>query len=98
MVGEAHGPPGQARARKTLRMNVTVDIITGRILMAPNLISDIGSGLFNMDSYTRIPGRVKLLQIVKKNVVVELNCTVSFNITNQEIQNQSCKRHVDFKL
>lgn len=98
MVGEAHGPSGQARPRHTMRMNVTVDIITERIIMAPNLSSDIGSGLFSMDTYTRVPGRVKLLLIIKKNVVVEMNCTVNFNITSQEIQDQSCKRHVDLNL
>ncbi|XP_010669746.2 uncharacterized protein LOC104886903 [Beta vulgaris subsp. vulgaris] len=94
MVGLAHGPPGEARARRTMRMNVTVEIITERIILAPNLSRDIGFGLFSMDTYTRVPGRVKLLLIIKRNVVVEMNCTVAYNITSQEIQDQSCKRHV----
>ncbi|GAB4861667.1 hypothetical protein Ancab_036919 [Ancistrocladus abbreviatus] len=57
MVGEAHGPPGQAEARRTLRMNVTVDIETDRLLSAPSLSSDMESGQLNFNSYTRVPGK-----------------------------------------
>ncbi|KAH1085687.1 hypothetical protein GYH30_017593 [Glycine max] len=32
LVGEARGPPGRAKARRTLRMNVTIDVITDRVV------------------------------------------------------------------
>ncbi|KAK9672595.1 hypothetical protein RND81_12G110900 [Saponaria officinalis] len=95
MVGRAHGPPGRAPARRSIRMNITAEIIAASLVKAPNLISDLGSGVFTMDSYTRAPGIVKLI-VVKKSVVVEMNCTVTFNITSQEIQHQQCKSHVHF--
>ncbi|XP_021748544.1 uncharacterized protein LOC110714347 [Chenopodium quinoa] len=90
MVGEAHGPPGRARGRHTLRMNITVEIITERMFKASSIVSDLSSGLLITDTYSRVPGRIKVLVIDFKNVVVEMNCTVSFNTSSQEIQGQKC--------
>lgn len=94
VIGEARGPPGQAKPRRTMRMNITVDIITDRLLSSPNLQADVSSGLLNMSSYSRIPGRVKILKIIKRHVVVKMNCTLTVNISSQAIQEQKCKRKV----
>lgn len=93
VIGEARGPPGRAKARRTMRMNVTVDVITDRILAQPELGSDYNSGLLTMNSYTVVGGRVKIL-IIKKHVTVRMNCSLTINITSQAIQQQKCKRKV----
>lgn len=95
VVGEARGPPGQAKARRTVKMNITVDIITDQILSNPNLSSDLESGLLSMSSYSKVGGRVNILKIIKKHVTVKMNCTFTANITSQEILGQKCKRKVD---
>ncbi|PON32698.1 Immunoglobulin-like fold containing protein [Parasponia andersonii] len=95
VVGEARGPPGQAKPKRTMRMNITVDIITDRLMSSPNLVADVGSGLLTMSSYSRIPGRVKMLNIIKRHVVVKMNCTMKVNISSQTIQEQKCKRKVN---
>ncbi|KAM2280271.1 hypothetical protein ACFX1S_041009 [Malus domestica] len=92
VVGEAHGPPGQAKAGWTMRMNITVVIITNRLTSSPNVRADMGSGWLTMSSYSRIPGRVKMLNIIKKHVVVKMNCTIAINISSQAIQEQKCNR------
>ncbi|XP_015888819.3 uncharacterized protein LOC107423719 [Ziziphus jujuba] len=94
VVGEARGPPGKSKARRTMRMNITVDIITDRMLSNPNLMSDVGSGLLSMNSYSSISGRIKILDIIKKHVVVKMNCSMTVNISSQAIQDQKCKRKV----
>ena len=94
VVGEARGPPGKAKPRRTMQMNITVDIITDRLISNPNLQSDVGSGLLTMSSYSKIPGRVKMLSIINKHVVVKMNCTMTVNISSQAIQDQKCKRKV----
>ncbi|RVW43109.1 late embryogenesis abundant protein At1g64065-like [Vitis riparia] len=91
MIGQARTPPGKAKARRTLRMNVTVEIIPEKIMAVTRLLS---SRAINISSYTRIAGRVKIIKIIKKNVVVKLNCTMMVNLTSREIQGQSCKRHL----
>ncbi|KAF8380147.1 hypothetical protein HHK36_027630 [Tetracentron sinense] len=94
VVGEARNPPGKAKARRTLRMNITVEIIPDRLMNNPNLKSDVDSKILTMSSYTRIGGRVKIMKIIKKHVIVKMNCTISVNITSQAIQEQKCKRSV----
>lgn len=96
VVGEAHGPPGKARAHRTVRMNMTVDIMTDRLLSDPGLARDVMlSGLVNVWSYTRVSGKVKILGIVKKNVTVKMNCTMAVNVTRQAIQDVECKKKID---
>ncbi|XVF22468.1 hypothetical protein REPUB_Repub12eG0175400 [Reevesia pubescens] len=95
VVGDARGPPGRAKARRTMRMNMTVDIITDRILASPNLIADVSSGTLTMNSYSRIGGRVNMLNILKKHVTVKMNCSMTVNISSRAIQEQKCKRKVD---
>lgn len=94
VIGEAHGPPGQARPRRTMRMNITANIITDRIISNPSLQTELGLGLLNLGSFSRIPGRVKILNVIRRHVVVKMNCTFAYNISSQEIQTQKCKRKV----
>lgn len=93
-MGEARGPPGRAKARRTLRMNVTIDVITARVISSPDFVTDLGSGLLTMSSFSRVPGQVKILNLIKRHVVVKMNCTTTFNISTQAIKEQSCKRKV----
>ncbi|KAI4328845.1 hypothetical protein L6164_021168 [Bauhinia variegata] len=93
-VGEARGPPGQSKARRTTRMNITIDIITDRLLSSPNLSTDVDSGLLTMSIYSTVPGRVKILNLFRKHVVVKTNCTATVNISSQAIKEQKCKRKV----
>ncbi|XP_022735090.1 uncharacterized protein LOC111288456 [Durio zibethinus] len=95
VVGDARGPAGHAKARRTMRMNISVDIIADRLLASPNLTADVSSGTLTMSSYSRIRGRVNMLNIIKKHVTVKMNCSMTVNITSQAIQEQKCKRKVD---
>ncbi|PHT96592.1 hypothetical protein BC332_34482 [Capsicum chinense] len=94
VVGEARGPSGKSKARGTTRINVTIDIITDKIVSHPGLQNDITTGLLTMNSYTRVGGRVKLLNMIKKHVIVKMNCSITVNITSQSIQDQKCSKKV----
>ncbi|OVA18918.1 Late embryogenesis abundant protein [Macleaya cordata] len=96
LVGEALTPAGHAKARRTERMNVTVEIITQRLLAEPNLRADAASGVVTMNSYTKLGGRVKILKIIKKHMTVRMNCTMTVNLTSLTLQEQKCKRKVKF--
>ncbi|OWM64285.1 late embryogenesis abundant protein At1g64065-like [Punica granatum] len=98
LVGEARGPPGRARARRTMRMNITVDIITDRLISSTYLSADVRSGILSMSSYSRIPGRVKMIGIIRKYVIVKMNCSMTVNISSQAIKEQKCKRRVDLNF
>ncbi|XVF80143.1 hypothetical protein PTKIN_Ptkin15bG0046800 [Pterospermum kingtungense] len=94
-VGDARGPAGRAKARRTMQMNISVDIMTDQLLASPNLASDVSSGTLTMSSYSRIRGRVNMLNIIKRHVTVKMNCTMTVNISTTAIQEQKCKRKVD---
>ncbi|KAL6565973.1 hypothetical protein OROHE_005028 [Orobanche hederae] len=94
VISEAHGPPGRARARRTMRMNLKVDVMMDRVLSQLDLVSDINSGLLTVSTYTAVGGRVKIWMI-KKHVTVRMNCSMVVNITNQAIQKQECRRKVN---
>ncbi|KAH6756463.1 hypothetical protein C2S53_002464 [Perilla frutescens var. hirtella] len=94
-IGEAHVPGEKSRARRTMRMNVTVDVILDRIMGQPDLGSDISTGLVTVGTYTEVDGKVKLLMI-KKHVRVKMNCSMTINISSPTpaIQKQDCKHKV----
>lgn len=96
MIGEARGPPGKSKARRTMQMNITVHIITSRLITHPMLTDDISGGLLPMTTYTRVGGRVKILKLIDKYIVVKMNCSMSVNTTSRTIQDQKCKRKVQF--
>lgn len=94
VIGEARSPAGKAKARRTMRMNITVDIITDRLISHPMLTTEMASGLITMNSYTIVGGKVKMIKLINKHVTVKMNCTVSVNTTTRSIQDQKCKKKV----
>lgn len=92
-VGKGRIPAGVAKARRTMRMNMTVDIVPAKIMAVPEFTKEVGEGALTMTSFTRVHGKVKVI-MVKKNVVVELNCTMKYNFTSGGIQGDHCKRRV----
>ncbi|XP_059456560.1 late embryogenesis abundant protein At1g64065-like [Corylus avellana] len=93
VVGEARGPAGRAGPWRTVRMNVTVDVSTDRLISYQNVNKDVRSGLLTMSSYSRIPsGRVEVFKVFKKRVnILSMNCSITFNISSQAIEEQICK-------
>lgn len=94
LVGKGMFPQGVAEARRTLRRNVTVEIVPAKISAVPTMNLDLAAGEFNISSFTRIAGKVKILGFVKRNVVVRLNCTMSYNVSGGGFQGQHCRNRV----
>ncbi|KAL3498920.1 hypothetical protein ACH5RR_041652 [Cinchona calisaya] len=96
VIGEARTPPGIIKARRTLRMNLTMDVMVDRILdvLRQGQGTDLGVEGLPVSSYTKICGKVKILKIIRKNVVVTMNCTMTVDIKSQSINDQNCESHV----
>lgn len=94
VIGETRTPAGEARARKTLRMNVSIELMVDKIREVGRLKRDLDTGLLPISSYTRISGKVKITRAIKRGVVVKLNCTMNVNISSQGIQDRNCRRRV----
>ncbi|KAI3453766.1 hypothetical protein Pfo_010429 [Paulownia fortunei] len=94
IIGETKTPSGEAKARRTLRMNLSIKLRMDKILKVGRLRSDLGKGLLPISSYTRISGKVKITHVIKRSVVVKMNCTMNVNISSHGIQDQNCRRRV----
>lgn len=89
VIGEAQIAAGEARGRRTVDKNFRIDV---KILISPRLKSDLASGVLSISTYTKISGKVKIMNTIKKHVVVQMNCTMTLNTRSQAIQDQNCKR------
>ncbi|KDP25369.1 hypothetical protein JCGZ_20525 [Jatropha curcas] len=92
-VGEAITRSGKAKARRTIYMNVTVDLSPEKILGVESFGRDVSSGALAMNSSTVIGGKVKIAKIIKKYIIVEVNCSVTFNLTSQQNIQSHCRPH-----
>ncbi|KAK7251377.1 hypothetical protein RIF29_34516 [Crotalaria pallida] len=94
-IGEGFTPPGKAKARRTVRFNVTLKIVTSKLINVPGFSNDTVDQSLNLSTLTRIDGNVKILGMFKKKVVVELNCTAAYNITSGLIHGYNCLSNYD---
>ncbi|KAJ9148000.1 hypothetical protein P3X46_030099 [Hevea brasiliensis] len=92
VVGEARTPSEKAKARRTIHMNVTVNMIPEKILEVASWVKDAISGSLTVSTSTVIDGKVKILNIIKKHLAVEVNCTIKYHFLSQEIQ-ENCRPH-----
>ncbi|KAL5701267.1 hypothetical protein ACHQM5_026621 [Ranunculus cassubicifolius] len=93
-VGEAHIPQGLAKARRTQNLTLSMEIVTAKVLADPKFTSEFSSGVLTVSTFTKMDGRVRIIKIIKKHVVVKTNCSITVNITSQSIVEQKCKQKV----
>ncbi|XP_039122537.1 uncharacterized protein LOC120259069 [Dioscorea cayenensis subsp. rotundata] len=94
LVGVAYGPPGNARADRTLRTNMTVDVLGDRLIGDMDLVTEALTGAVAIKSSTMIGGRVKIIGIFKHHVDVMMNCSLNIAVINQSILDQNCVHRV----
>ncbi|KAI3792364.1 hypothetical protein L2E82_06241 [Cichorium intybus] len=91
VVGVADVPGGVIKARRTLRLNLMYEMIMAKIAEDPQLRSDLTVGNMTVRSYTRINGKVNILNIIKREVTVNMNCSIVVNVLSRQIFDQDCK-------
>lgn len=94
-VGSGRSPGRAIGPRSTVRANVTMEVAPSEVLAAPRFADDVAAGALRLESFTRIEGRVKIANIVKRNIVVEMNCTIMYDIAFKQVnQRPNCKSNV----
>lgn len=94
VVGVAEVPGGVVKARKTMRVNVVYEMMVVKLAGDPKFESDLTAGNLTVRSYTRINGKVNILNIIKRKVTVNMNCSITINVTGRGTAEQDCKNHV----
>lgn len=91
VLAEATTPPGLAKARRTIPVNITIVVLVDDRI--PNDLRN-GRALLPVSSYTEISGKVKISNIIKKHVLVKMNCTMTVDLRNWSARDQNCKKKV----
>ncbi|XP_073302979.1 late embryogenesis abundant protein At1g64065-like [Primulina huaijiensis] len=96
VIGEFVSPAGRVQAKKSVRTSVTIDILVDKISEVPRFRSDFGAGILPVSTFIGIRGKVKVTDVFKKRIFVQMNCTMNWNLSSQAIQNRNCKTRVKF--
>ncbi|KAM7532115.1 hypothetical protein LguiB_035525 [Lonicera macranthoides] len=97
VVGEAPVPAGKIGAGEKKDVNVTLTIFGDRLGYNSNLYADAISGTLPLTTYTRIAGKVRILNLLNIHVVSYTSCDLLLNVGNGgSLANQAC--HYKTKL
>lgn len=91
IIGESNTLSGEVGARKTLRMNVWIEVMVDKMMKIGRLKSDLDMGLLPISSDTKVSGKVKITSGIKTSVVVKLKCTMNVNVSSWGMQDQDCR-------
>ncbi|KAK7861613.1 late embryogenesis abundant protein At1g64065 [Quercus suber] len=89
-VGQVTIPKGKAGLRSTKKVGVTVNVNSKDLPTSANLAGDLDSGLLMLNSHAKLNGKVELMFIMKKKKSVEMNCTMTINLSSNEIHSMIC--------
>ncbi|MBA0634315.1 hypothetical protein Godav_024878 [Gossypium davidsonii] len=97
VVGEGVHFQEKIKPRRTLRRNVTVEIDPVKFVDVPDFITDLMvAKRLNVSSHTRISGRVNIMNLVKKHVVVKFSCSMTVRFPSIGFHGEKCKPELDF--
>ncbi|XP_022754110.1 late embryogenesis abundant protein At1g64065-like [Durio zibethinus] len=93
VVGRGEIIKSRARARKTKRMNVAVDIVSSSAISDGNdeLRTELSSGTLRLAGVARLRGKVTLMKMMKKSKTAEMNCTMTVNLSSHALQDLDCE-------
>ncbi|KAM7260466.1 hypothetical protein ACFE04_016207 [Oxalis oulophora] len=89
-IGSGKAPGGISRAWKMVRMNITIDIIPSKIMQVPEYLTDFISGEYSMESFTMVDGHTKILNLMNKNVEIDMNCSFVYDVTKYITKKAVC--------
>ncbi|XP_061995606.1 late embryogenesis abundant protein At1g64065-like [Rosa rugosa] len=85
-VGDAVVPQETARTKATRKTIVSGAVTT----INSNLASDISSGSMTLSTYSKINGKVYLMNMIKKKKSAEMKCTMIVNLTTKQVHDIKC--------
>lgn len=94
LIGEAKTPKGTAKANKTFRLTITIDVMLQTFLRVPRFLGDLTAGEMPVSTRSSIRGKVEVLNIIKKKVGVKLDCSLTVLLASQNFKDLNCKRSV----
>ncbi|KAF5478178.1 hypothetical protein F2P56_004761 [Juglans regia] len=94
VVGYGDIIKGRAKARKTKKMTVTIDVTsinTGVSVDTAKLSNELNSGNVTLTSLARLRGKVTLMKVMKKKKTAEMNCTMTVDLKSKAVHILDCE-------
>lgn len=91
LVGEAAIPPGDVAAEGSVRSNVSLTVMAGRVVSESTLYADVISGSVPLSTATRVPGTVTILGFIKHHMVAYTTCDITIDVRNRTVENSNCR-------
>ncbi|WOK93664.1 hypothetical protein Cni_G02364 [Canna indica] len=95
LVGEAAIPPGEVPAMGSVRTNVSLTVMAGRLIANSALYREVISGSLNFTTTTRVSGKVKVI-VIKHKMVAYTTCDITVGILSRSLENYDCKYKTKF--
>ncbi|GKB08699.1 late embryogenesis abundant protein, LEA-14 [Tanacetum coccineum] len=89
-IGNVPIPAGKIGSDDSKQMNLTLTIFADRLLTDIDVYGDVISGNFPVSTYTKIKGKVRILNLFNIHVVSTSTCDLKIDVLNQKIAKQSC--------
>ncbi|KAK4775900.1 hypothetical protein SAY87_023861 [Trapa incisa] len=91
MVGEVPIPADEISAGEKKPINLTLTLLADRLLGDPQVYSDVFSGELPLNTYTKISGKVLLMNIFRIQVDSTASCDLTLYLSSRTVGNQQCK-------
>ncbi|KAB2608703.1 hypothetical protein D8674_011871 [Pyrus ussuriensis x Pyrus communis] len=91
IVGQGDIIKARAKARKTKRMNVTIEVNSDGISDGAKLGTEVSSGNVTLSTLASVRGKVTLMKMMKKRKTAHMNCSMVVNLPNQLVYDLACK-------
>ncbi|XP_022734270.1 late embryogenesis abundant protein At1g64065-like [Durio zibethinus] len=90
-VGEVPIPAGKISADETVPMNLTLTVMADRLISDSKFLSDVRGGELPLNTFTKIAGKVNVLNMFKIHVVSSTSCNFIVFLSNSSVGDQDCK-------
>ncbi|XP_043696279.1 uncharacterized protein LOC122646743 [Telopea speciosissima] len=91
VVGEVPIAAGDISAGGTVEMIMPLTLMADQLLSNPNLYSDLISGTISFSTYTKLDGKVYILDLFKHHLVAYASCIVVVNVHNATVIDSECR-------
>ncbi|KAG6552099.1 hypothetical protein Mapa_006408 [Marchantia paleacea] len=89
-VGRAAIPAGKVEAKKSSEFSTYLEIKAVDVPNDANLTSDVMAGIIPVSTYSRIRGRLNVINIFKRHAISTSDCSANLIISNTTLRDFKC--------
>lgn len=90
-IGKVPIPAGKIGAGDTKEMKLTLTVFADRLVLDVDVYRDVLGGNFPVTTYTRISGKIRVLNLFNIHVSSVSTCDLRIDVLNKKIVDQKCR-------